>query len=666
MVGLLGAVQNNDTSSSTTTRATRIPSLTATTTTTSDKKEKKKQLSSSARTVLPFLRVKWSSKQQSNQQKISSETTNRTEYETNTNKTTSISHGLPTRRVALSQSPPPPSSGNRTKNNATDTAILATNNNNSSNTTTNTIMNRTHTTPIPVAESILRSIYDQASESAKEMAVTWSGPVVEMPLWNTSQFFPTAIPGITTTTTTTGNQSLLAIADKKSTTTAVITVEDLERILQEKGFIRQSDVVEALQKASLDGTRATNAPLDSSTKPQKNLIEGMGQPVGDLLGGTAATAPMPPSKSTSSSQVAFPQPSVLSYRSLKWGVTAASFFTCTVLATSVLPSLWLMGGLVGSLYGYQTGKRLADGTVPDSFFPSFLIMFGRRITKSYLQVYDMVTALFFMYKTGQLSYSMWRKYADLDGRYKIQDKIDAWNAVFIEGKENFDRWEKENEVGRKVLATVRTIWLVEERSLKKKGLKRVRKRSRYRVIQVIYDGAYFTGRFVASLWRLISGGGTSLELSEFLRGIRLDISKAQIDTIGRRIGAVMAALVGVNIAGALYTLSPGFLMLLAIAAGLVWPTWFPELIDRCRRLAEETRARGRGENGQEEALSARGVDKSRYHYYVNRDGKKKYYRVTQTSRLRKRQKSEQKRFRWPWQKPEEPERRSFLDFLQSR
>ena len=237
--------------------------------------------------------------------------------------------------------------------------------------------------------------------------------------------------------------------------------------------------------------------------------------------------------------------------------------------------------------------------------------------------------------------------------------------MFIEGKENFDKWEKENEVGRKVLATVRTFWLVEERSLKKKGLKRVRKRSRYRVIQFIYDGSYFAGRFVASLWRLISGGGTSEELSEFLRGIRLDISKARLESIGSRIGAIVGALVAVNITGALYTLSPPFLMFLAIAASLVWPTWVPEFFNRCRRLAEETRARGRGEE-EKEALSARGVDKSRYHYYVNREGKKKYYRVTQTPLFRQRRESEQKGFRWPWQKPEEPKRPFPLDFLQSR
>ena len=458
---LFDAVENNDTTTTTTTTRAikRAPSSTAIKTG-NDRNENKKQRSLLSRMVVPFLRVEWNNKKQRqdfnknqwNSTNNNDNTTTKEEEEAEGNTiyepidtvTFSPSIDLRTHQSVgcSTQSHLPPltlssfssSDGNHTKNkNATSIAVLTTNNNNNNN---NSIMNRTHTTPIPVAESILRSIYDQASESAKEM-VAWSGnPVVEMSLWNTSQFFPTMIPGIIATATTTtsssssnNNQSLLAISDKKKSTTTVITVEDLERILQEKGFVRQSDVVEALQRANLDGTSVAGVSVDtaSTTKPKKSLIEGLGQPVGDLLGGTAVTTPMPPSRSsTSSSQVAFPQPSVLNYKSLKWGVAVASFVTCTVLATSVMPSLWLVGGLVGSLYGYQTGNRLADGTVPTSFFPSFLLMFGQRIAKSYLQVYDMVTALFFMYKTGQLSYSMWRRYADLDGRFQIQDKIDAW------------------------------------------------------------------------------------------------------------------------------------------------------------------------------------------------------------------------------------------------
>lgn len=213
------------------------------------------------------------------------------------------------------------------------------------------------------------------------------------------------------------------------------------------------------------------------------------------------------------------------------------------------------------------------------------------------------------------------------------------------------------------MAIVRTAWLVEERSLKRKGLKRLRKRSKYRVIQIIYDAAYFSGRFVSSLWRFVSGGGTSEELSEFLRGIRVDISAARLDSIGSRFGAIVAALVAVNIAGALFTISPTFLMLLSVVVGLVWPTWFPELWERCRRLAQDTRARGRGEDEKDPVQSTRGVDKSRYNFYLDRNGKKKYYRVTQAPLFRQRQEARPKGFGWPWQKPPEPERKSLRDFL---
>ena len=235
----------------------------------------------------------------------------------------------------------------------------------------------------------------------------------------------------------------------------------------------------------------------------------------------------------------------------------------------------------------------------------------------------------------------------------------------MEGKENFDKWEKENEVGRKVLATLRTVWLVEELSLKKKGARRLRKRSKYRLVQVVYDGAYFAGRFVSSLWRLISGGGTSQELSEFLRGIRVDISASRLDSIGGRIRAMIIALIAVNIAGAIYTLSPTLLMLMAVAVGIVWPSWFSELWERCTRLADETRARGRGED-EKEQVSTRGVDKNRYHFYINRDGKKKYYRVAQTPLFRQAQSSQQSGFRWPWQKPVEPKRPSLWEMFQRK
>ena len=48
--------------------------------------------------------------------------------------------------------------------------------------------------------------------------------------------------------------------------------------------------------------------------------------------------------------------------------------------------------------------------------------------------------------------------------------MDAWNARFVEGKKNFDEWERENEIGRKVLAGLRTVWMVEENSYRSQSL----------------------------------------------------------------------------------------------------------------------------------------------------------------------------------------------------
>ena len=218
----------------------------------------------------------------------------------------------------------------------------------------------------------------------------------------------------------------------------LLTVQDLERLLLENGFVREADVAAVLQQHQKQQT-LDYEKHGKTTKRQtsRGLLKGVGLPVS----GPKKEASVAESQGTSDDKtdveskgvVAFPQPSVLSYKSLKWGVTVSSTLTCTLLATSIIPSLWLMGGLVGSLYGYQTGKRLESSDEPTSFFPSFLLLFGRRLTKSYLQLYDMINAMFFMYKTGQLSYSMWRRYAEIDGRFRIQDKIDAWVSLLQTG-----------------------------------------------------------------------------------------------------------------------------------------------------------------------------------------------------------------------------------------
>jgi len=305
--------------------------------------------------------------------------------------------------------------------------------------------------------------------------------------------------------------------------------------------------------------------------------------------------------------------------------------------------------ILGSFYGYEIGKQVPD-TAPTSFIPLMLVRMGNRITTVSLQIYDFFVGLTFMWKTGVLSYEYWKRYAVLDQKFGIQDKMDAWNARFIEGKENFDRWEQENEVGRKVLATLRTAWLVEERSYQKGiKMKKRRRQSKYRLIQLCYDIAFSTGKVLGSILKLLTGGG-STELTEFLKGISIDISQARVEGIGARVGAVMAAIIAINILGSLFTISPGFLGLCAVAVSLIWPTWTTELYERLSRFLQETRAVGRGENTAPTMVRARNrQDKKRFHYYISKDGSKRYYRTGQPF--------------WPWQIKKEEKKMGFLSGL---
>jgi hypothetical protein len=614
----------------------------------------------SKRVAFPFFRVHWTL-QKAVRRSAKEDKTNGADVSPN-NRTAATASSLrpPSKQQdapsstasSLANNVPTPPSGNYTNVTLTDqdeavvtlapSSSISNNNTGNSNTTTSSSnTSRPFLTPVPVAETLWRNIYDKA---AAEVPVSIRS-VEEA--WKNKTLFSMPPPPPPAPPT---NRSMAATDATEALRLSDLTVQDLERILLETGFVRRSDAAAATASGSGSADRA---------------IEGLGKPVSKRFRLPPKVAEVVPS---SSSAVAFPQPSVLSYKSLKWGVTVSAGLSGFVLAISILPSLWLMGGLVGSLYGYQTGTKLADeGSLPTSFLPNLLVRAGRRLAKSYLEVYDMCTAMFFMYKTGQLSYDMWKRYAEVDQRFRIQDKIDAWNTVFVEGKVNFDKWEKENEVGRKVLATLRTAWLVEERSQKKKGLRK--ERSRYRAIQLIYDGVYFMGRFITSIWRWLSGGKSS-ELTELLHGVRSDISQARVEEIGSRVGAIVAALVAVNITGALFTISSGFLALLAIAGGLVWPTWFGELLERCRGLLEETRARGRGEDrstpspksSNTSSSGRKRVDRSRYHYYLTNNGKKRYYRVAQAPAFRKRSDDGKPGFLWPWQKPEEPKRPSLFDF----
>jgi hypothetical protein len=244
-------------------------------------------------------------------------------------------------------------------------------------------------------------------------------------------------------------------------------------------------------------------------------------------------------------------------------------------------------------------------------------------------------------------------------------------------------------VGRKVLAGLRTVWLVEERSLQKnkqqKLLRRRQRRSKYRLIQLLYDAAFVSGRFLATIWKTLTGRGGG-ELKEFFAGLwKWDLSSEE-ESVEARVGAALGACVAVNLSGALFSLSPVILTVLAMGVGLLWPTWHSELADSIGLFWEDRRARGRGEDpallSTKSALSAKSsswsgwswtvpkipslarrtedtrtrrratgpVDKKRYHYYRKVNGKKVYYRVGTPSKFRN---------FWQFGKPQEQPRRSW-------
>ena len=332
-----------------------------------------------------------------------------------------------------------------------------------------------------------------------------------------------------------------------------LTVADLEDILRSNRFLRETDL------ARIQNRAAPNL---------KNAVK----------------------RSTS---VAFPQSSVLTYRDLTIGSTVSGTLLGALLGITVYSNLWLLGSIFGGLWSYEVSKNYAT-TPPTNVFANLVIAMGRRLALVYLLAYDGANGIWFMYKTGQLSYEYYKTYSKLDERFAITNKVDAWNARFLEGKLVFDKWERENEVGRKLLAGVRTMWLVEEKA-SKKGRKKMGNDSKYRVVQWYYNGISWLQRFTSSLWNIIIGGGSS-ELKDVLQGIRINISTSALDDVGAKIGAAVASLITVYLVGSCFAIAPMLLGSIAVVVGLVWPTWIPELLTRGREQLKDLRAQGRGED----------------------------------------------------------------------
>jgi hypothetical protein len=141
-----------------------------------------------------------------------------------------------------------------------------------------------------------------------------------------------------------------------------------------------------------------------------------------------------------------------------------------------------------------------------------------------------------------------------------------------------------------------------------------------------------------------------------MKGIRVEISETRMNEMNARLGATVAALAFVSVTGVLFSISPVFLALIAILVGVIWPSWFSEFSDRTSRFLDDTRARGRGEEPSTSnvfsQLTGR-YDKSRFHYYITMDGKKRYYRTGKPFFSNSAQREEERKRKlskkWPWE-----------------
>ncbi|KAL3929090.1 MAG: hypothetical protein SGBAC_012362, partial [Bacillariaceae sp.] len=348
------------------------------------------------------------------------------------------------------------------------------------------------------------------------------------------------------------NLTLPPVLEGKIQADDSLTLSDLQEILKYNGYVRKEDLGEEKY-----GRRVY------SDKTRKK----------DMLSADDDDSMLTDTRRQTAKGVAFPQPSVLSYRSLRRGTTLASATYGIIIASTIFPNLWLMGLVFGSFYGYGVSNYSEDedASEPTGVVSTFCLASGRTLAKTTLDLYDKWQGLWFLYKTGQLSYEYYKQYEALDQRFAIQDKMDAWNARFQEGKIKFDNWEKENEVSRTILAGLRTVWLVDEQAKL-----RAKQTSRYRLVQYAYNVKFYIRRGWKRLVATI-GNSNSKFWSEFVSGIRQDMKVSGMDALQTRVGAVVASLLAIYATGALYAISAPLLAALAVLLGVIWPSWVAEL-----------------------------------------------------------------------------------------
>lgn len=420
---------------------------------------------------------------------------------------------------------------------------------------------------------------------------------------------------------------------------ATVTMGELKEFLLHNQFITKSELMSSLDKlAVILPSRKTNAPLDSTFDEVPMVMKKSGSK--STKGATiiAASGTLTSTGTASRGGVGLPQQSILTDKVLVSSTTFATGAIGFIISRTVAANLWLIGLILGATYGNSVATEdvrirsksstgvegsssdLIERELSRGIISKFILSCGRRCGRFFLTVYDAVNVLWYMYKTGKLSYSYYKQYESLDSRFQITDKIDAWNARFQEGKRQFDQWEKENEISRRLLAGLRTFWLVEEQSYKRTSKKYG---SQNRIVMVANTVYSYVTRFFHAMWKLMKGGGNTEELDDLLKGIQADISELNFVKLGQQLGSGLTALVAVNVIAALFLISPGLVGAVCFVCGMIWPTWIGGAYRRFTKKISDTADKGR----RDMALKKSASEGGRYHYFIREDGTKRWYRT---------------------------------------
>jgi hypothetical protein len=212
-----------------------------------------------------------------------------------------------------------------------------------------------------------------------------------------------------------------------------LTVADLEQVLH--GFLVQQQQQQQAYMETL--VRSTTSNSNNPGSSSSLVFQNQNNKPSSNVDSSSSIVKTNMNNKSSGGVVAFPQPSLLRYKDLQKGTTVSGSIAGLLVGMTILPNLWLIGMILGGTYGY--GLHPEDHTDNDDATTAtkrnnnpirrLILCSGRKLAKWYLQLYDYCHTIWFLYKTGQLSYEYYQRYAELDDKFGIQAKMDAWNAV---------------------------------------------------------------------------------------------------------------------------------------------------------------------------------------------------------------------------------------------